>query len=61
MWANVKVVEKRDKLLVVTFLLWKFEWDREILDVSEVRSVIEEEVLFLRRVVSKKVRDMFIF
>ena len=60
-WANAKVVEKREKSLVVTFPPWKSEWDREILDASEVRSATEEEVLFPRRVASKKVRDMLIF
>jgi len=44
-WANAKVVEKRDKSLVVTFPPWKAEWDREILDASEVRSATEEEVV----------------
>ena len=60
-WANAKIVEKRDKSLVVTFPPWKSEWDREILDASEVRSATEEEVLFPRRVASKKVRDTFNF
>lgn len=60
-WANAKVVEKRDESLVVTFPPWKSEWDREILDASEVRSATEEEVLFPRRVASKKVRDTLIF
>ena len=60
-WANAKVVGKRDKSLVVTFPPWKCEWDREILDASEVRSATEEEVLFPRRVASKKVRDTLIF
>ena len=59
-WANAKVVEKQYKSLVVMFPPWKSEWDREILDASEVRSATEEEVLFPRRVASKKVRDMLI-
>lgn len=60
-WANATVVEKHDKSILVTFPPWKSEWDREILDASEVRSATEEEVLFPRRVASKKVRDALTF
>ena len=60
-WANAKVVEKRDDSVVVTFPPWKSEWDREIVDASEVRSVTEEEVLVPRRISTTKVKDKFIF
>lgn len=60
-WANAKVVEKRDDSVVVTFPPWKSEWDREIVDASEVRSVTEEEVLVPRRITTMKVKDKFIF
>lgn len=60
-WANARVVEKRDDSVVVTFPPWKSEWDREIVDASEVRSVTEEEVLVPRRITTMKVKDKFIF
>lgn len=60
-WANAKVVEKRDDSVVVTFPPWKSEWDREIVDASEVRSVTEEEVLVPRRITTMKVKDKYIF
>ena len=60
-WANAKVVEKRDDSVVVTFPPWKSEWHREIVDASEVRSVTEEEVLVPRRITTMKVKDKFIF
>lgn len=60
-WANARVVEKRDDSVVVTFPPWKSKWDREIVDASEVRSVTEEEVLVPRRITTTKVKDKFIF
>ena len=44
-WAVAKVIEKREASVVVTFPPWKYKWDREIVDPSEVRSKTQEDVL----------------
>ena len=55
-WANAKIVEKKDASVVVTFPPWKSEWDREIVNRSEVRSRTEVEVLVPRHFATNKVR-----
>ncbi len=55
-WAKARIVETRDACVVVSFPGWKSEWDREIIDAAEVRSVTEEEVLIPRRFATKKVK-----
>ena len=54
-WHLAKIVDKRERSVIVTFPLWKTQWNREIFDPSEVRERLDE-VLVPRRFANRKVR-----
>ena len=54
-WHLAKIIEKRERCVVVTFPPGKSQWNREIFDPSELRER-SDEVLIPRRFANRKVR-----
>ena len=54
-WHLAKIVDKRERSVVVIFPSWKSQWNREIFNPSEVRER-SEEVLVPPRFANRKVR-----
>ena len=54
-WHLAKIVDKRERSVVMMFPPWKTQWNRETFDPSEVRERLDE-VLVPRRFANRKVR-----
>ena len=54
-WHLAKIIDKRERSVVVMFPPWKSQWNREIFDPSELRER-SDEVLIPRHFANRKVR-----